>query len=269
MQKVIRYVQTHCGKDLSCYSESFLVNTLSQRIAETSTDNIRSYLEFIMHNPDETEILLKSLNNSFSQFFRNQIDFCIIEKFILPGLFSGRNSTLRIWSAACAEGQEPYSVAMIVCDLIRKQFHGSRTRIIATDISEDALAKALTGKYAPEAVQNVKLLYVNDFFETKGQVYHIDEQIKGMVEFINYDLLDTNTTSPPIGIFSEYDIIICCNLLIYYRPRVQKLILKKLYAALGTGCFLIVDESEKSIVSSFGGFRRYDSLGNIFVKSRN
>jgi chemotaxis methyl-accepting protein methylase len=270
VQKIIDYIKFSNGKDLSVYSESFLYKTIEQRIEETLTKDITGYLSLIETSSKEIEILVNTLNISYSLFFRNTIDFCIIERYILPDFIqqtSKNGKSLRIWSAACADGAEPYSFAMIANELIQKQSNESTVLIHATDISETALGKAKRGVYFANSVQNVRYSFINDYFNKKGQQFEIKDQIKQMVEFTAYDLLDKKTTSPPTGIFGGYDIIICCNLLIYYKPYAQKTILEKLYKSLDKGGVLLVDESEKSIIKMSSGFRLYSQFGNIFVKT--
>jgi chemotaxis protein methyltransferase CheR len=269
MQQIISHIKNFHGKDLDLFSESFLQKMIDQRIIETGSDDTDGYLKLILFSPAEIENLYDSLNISYSLFFRNSIDFSIMERYILPELiqrnFETRKS-VRIWSAACAEGQEAYSFAMIADDLSQKQLRECNKIIIATDISENALDKARKGAFATNAVQNVKLSYISKYFINKGQTFEISDQMKQKVEFSYYDLLDPDTTSPPSGIFGGYDIIICCNLLIYYKPLIQKSIMQKLYNSLDHKGFLMVDESEKLIVKSFGGFKLYSSIGNIFEK---
>jgi chemotaxis protein methyltransferase CheR len=270
MQAIIDYVQENYGRNLNSFSDSFLRKTVNQRITETGSVNLGGYLEYLRSTGMEVEKLTDSLNLSYSLFFRSMVDFSILERVIFPLLLS-RNQisgkSVRIWSAACAEGQEPYSVAMITDDLIQAQFPGSSSMILATDISEIALGRARKGEYATNSVQNVKLSYIMRYFTNSGRLYLLNENVKKKVEFTTYDLLDPVTSSPPSGIFGGFDIIICCNLLIYYKAEFQKAILKKVYGALSDGGYLIVDESEKSIIKSYKGFHLFSNVGNIFIKN--
>jgi chemotaxis protein methyltransferase CheR len=270
MKKILTFILETRGKDLSVWSPSFLQKTIELRIGETASCDFSGYLKLIKNDFQEIDRLLNSLNISYSLFFRNPIDYSLIERYILPGLFrknSNNPKSVRIWSAACAGGQEPYSVAMMADKLICSQFDGFQIMIIASDISESALNKAKEGDYPANNLQNVMFSYISDYFTKKGEVYSVTEKVRKMVEFANYDLLDTKTSSPPFGIFGGYDISICCNLLIYYKPEVQKTILKKLYNSLVKGGYLMVDESEKDIVKSFKGFRLFSEPGNIFIKN--
>lgn len=269
MRQIISHIKNFHGKDLNLYSESFLHKVIDQRINETGSEDKAGYLRLVTGDPDEFENLKNSLNISFSLFFRSPIDFSIIERYILPEMLQ-RNyiskKSVRIWSAACAEGQEAYSFAMIADELTQKQFQDCNKIVIATDISENALYRARLGSFGTNALQNVKLSYISKYFNSTGHSFLICDQIKQKVEFSYYDLLDPDTTSPPSGIFGGYDFVICCNLLIYYKPSIQKRIMQKLYNSLDQKGCLMVDESEKLIVKSFGGFKLYSDIGNIFIK---
>jgi chemotaxis protein methyltransferase CheR len=269
MQNIINHIQSITGRELGCYSASFLKKSINQRVDDTQSNSLEAYFELIKTNPTEIAKLLNSLNISYSLFFRSPLDFMILERFILPDLYhkcSTSGKTVRIWSTSCADGQEPYSLAMIVNELRQKYSEDIKTKILATDISEIALARARNGNYIESVLSNVKYSYITNFFEKKGQIYNLDENIKKMVEFDFYDIFDPNTTSPPSAIFGNFDIVICCNLLIYYKPDFQKKILKKIHMALESGGYLMVDNSEILIVKQTEGFRLYSGLGNIFIK---
>lgn len=270
MDSIIKLIHRVTGRDISAYADSFVEKTINQRISETSSATKKNYLTLLEVNPEEVETLLNSLNISYSLFFRNPLDFYIIERFILPSLFHRKSaiqsSRLRFWSAGCADGPEPYSLAMIANELSGHQSFRKPPLIIATDLSERALGKAEVGSYYSASVQNVTIRMLEAYFTNSNQVYQVSDQLKNFIEFSRYDLLDTKTSSPPFGIFGGFDMVICCNLMVYYKPEYQALILEKLFHSLDNKGFLMVDSSEKAIVKSFGGFRLYSALSNVFVK---
>lgn len=271
MQNILALVQELTGRDISVYSDVFLQRTINQRFIETSSDNEQSYAALLKNDHSEVFHLLDNLNISYSLFFRNIIDYSIMERFILPSLFQrkGRKNSpsIRIWSAGCADGQEPYSIAMIADDYIRRQEIMNSALIFATDISENALESARAGEYYESSILNVRVKQLETYFSRSGDKYSVQESLKKHIEFSRYDLLDPLTGSPPAAIFGGFDLVICSNLMVYYKREIQELILYKIHHSLGRKCFLIVDPSEKSIVKAFAGFRLYSALGNIFVKS--
>lgn len=270
MHELIEYIKITSGRDLNCFAEQFLQKILSQRFNVTGVQSSDQYIEYLKSNGHEIIHLLNGLNLSYSYFFRNIIDFAIIEKTILPALFKrnlNTQKTLRVWSAACAEGEEPYSIAIIAEELVQNQFPGLQYMIQATDISDLALKNAIKGEYLSNSVSNVRLQYINKYFKGDGNKFIIDGQLKNKVEFNKYDLLDVKTSSPPSGIFGGYDVVFCCNILIYYKPAIQKNILMKVFNSLSPGGYLVVDESERSVVKSHKGFHLYSGVSNLFVKN--
>jgi chemotaxis methyl-accepting protein methylase len=270
MDKIISQVRRLSGRDISVYSDSFLARTISLRMTETSSENPGQYLKLLGSNPAEIELLLSSLNISYSLFFRNPIDYSIIEQFVLPSLLyrkgKEQKTSVRIWSAGCADGQEPYTLAIIGEDLAERLSIRNPMMVFATDLSEKALLKATVGAYGMASLMNLNLKQLTNCFLKTDIGYQVNEILKKQVEFSRYDLLDTKTGSPPSGIYGGFDMVLCCNVMVYYKREIQSFILEKLYRSLGSKGYLMVDQSEKSIVKSFGGFRLYSALCNIFVK---
>ncbi len=271
MQEIVKLIHDLTGRDISSYADSFFQKSLGRRMSETRAESEDVYLKLLVSSDSEVESLLNSLNISYSLFFRNPLDYSIIERFILPSLYhrqgNARSSSVRIWSAGCADGPEPYTLAMIGDELKQRFQLQNPPLVFATDISEGALQKARTGAFYPASIANVSLQRLESYFTKVGQVYHVAEQLKRFIEFSSYDLLDSKTSSPPSGIFGGFDMIVCSNLMVYYKREIQELILEKLHHALGYKGFLMVDQSEKAIVKSFRGFRLYSALGNIFIKN--
>jgi chemotaxis protein methyltransferase CheR len=270
MHNIISKVYSIGGRDISVYADSFLNKVVLQRFKETSSINEDVYAKLLDSKPEEINHILDALNNSYSMFFRNPLDYSIIERFILPSLHSRKDkpgsSSIRIWSAGCADGSEPYTLAIIGNELMDRKIISNPPLIFATDISEDALGQARLGLYFPTSLQNVKHYQIESYFSRMGSHFKVDEQIKKSVEFSRYDLLDAKTSSPPSAIFGGFDMVVCCNIMVYYKKEIQGIILKKIHNSLNNKGFLMVDPSEKAIVKSFKGFKLYSALGNIFVK---
>jgi len=271
MQEIINHIHRLTGRDLSVYADSFLQKSIGQRVIETGSKGEDDYLGLLIAGAEEVDVFLNALNVSYSLFFRNPLDYSIIERYIFPALFHrtkrAGSSSVRVWSAGCADGPEPYSLAMIGDELAQHFYPDRPPLIFATDISAKAIGKARIGAYYPQSIQNVKQYQLESYFTQTDQVYRVSDQLKKQVEFSEYDLLDIKTSSPPSAIFGGFDMVICCNLMVYYKRDIQMVILNKIHRSLGDKGFLMVDPSEKSIVKSFRGFRLYSALGNIFVKN--
>jgi len=259
------------NKDISLYNESFLMKTIEARMMATSSRTPEEFLNAITDNPGEASLLLDALTNSYSEFFRNPLTFAILEQFVFPKLSNDQNISssheIRIWSAGCAAGQEPYSLALLAHHFKNGHQLAQPFRIFATDSSSRQLEVAQRGVFEFKALENTRLLFVNNYFAKSGNTYKIDDEIKKQVDFSVYDLLDEKSSAPPASIFGDFDIIMCSNVLLYYKPEIQKMILTKFSRSLKKNGFLVTGETEISIVKAFREFKLYTTHAAIFIKS--
>jgi len=257
--------------DISVFDMSFLEKSVGSRMADLSLGTIADYHIYLDGNVNEPVILFDSLNNSYSEFFRNPLTFLMLEQNILPNIFnekkSGQNSEMRIWSAGCAAGQEPYSLSILAEDFKANNNPDVTFRIFATDKNEQELQTARKGIFHFRSVQNTRLSQINKYISNSGEYYSIKDEIKKNVDFSVFDLLDEGKGAPPSSIYGDFDIVMCSNLLFYYKPEMQKRILARLSNSLVNGGFLITGEAEVAIVKSFRGFKQYGVPAAIFTKT--
>jgi len=260
--------ETH-GRDLSVYNESFLATSLEKRRQASACTDTATYLQRLAVDDVEAEAFHRSLRVVYSEFFRNPLAFALLEQLILPGLIEGKDRSggeIRIWSAGCAAGQEAWSVAILLDELAAAGAKPVPFRIFATDLSDEDLTLARGGVYSATAVGNVRLRHLNGCFSRQGDAYAVAPRLKERVDFSLYDLLDGTTTSPPAGIYGNFDLVLCSNVLLYYRPEVLRLILNKLWRSLAPGGYLITGETERQMVASVDGFRAVASPAAVFRK---
>ena len=252
LQQVILAMGRVLGKDISCYDESFLSKSLEKRLAATSRPTVADYCEYLSRHDGEAERFFRSLNITYSEFFRNPLTFAVLEQRVLQGLIEVKQESgtpeIRVWSAGCAAGQESYSVAILLDELLTARKSPLSFRIFATDISEKCLEFARSGVYDAAAVQNVRLRHIQSCFEAGHGSYRVAGRLRDRIEFSFYDLLDERSTSPPGSIYGDFDLIFCSNLLFYYKPDAQRYIMKKLCNALSHGGYLVTGEAERAIV---------------------
>jgi len=243
------------GVDLSIFNQSFVENTIKGRMSEIKCNHFEEYSEYLKNNSNETDKLKKALNNNYSEFFRNTLTFAYLEHTILPALAESKSKKrcceIRIWSAACAAGQEAYSMAMLFDEFSKNQNSGIRLRIFATDISETEIQKAQNGVYPENALKNVAYGRIKNYFAQKGDSYILHQQLKESIAFSTFDLLKEECDCPPASIFGNFDIIFCTNLLFYYNTRVQKRILDKVDYCLASKGYLIVGEAERDFLMKY------------------
>lgn len=256
---------------ISHYDDAFLEKAILYRITETQTRSAAEYLDLLGNSFPESVLLLNSLSNSFSEFFRNPLTFLVLEQNILPALFKNKTDKnikeIRMWSAGCASGQEPYSLAILTKEFMKTHYTDYDVRIFATDKLENEIMNASKGIYAETALNNTRLLFVKKYFTLSGENYHINKTLKDAVDFSVFDLLDTDAISPPSSIYGDFDLIICSNVLFYYKKEIQHLIMSKLYRSLSFGGFLITGEAETGIVKTYRGFRQFMVPAAVFVKN--
>jgi chemotaxis methyl-accepting protein methylase len=254
LNPVIKVMSGMQGTDISRYDESFLLKSIQKRLVATSSATIADYCTYLSEHDGEAEEFFLSLNITYSEFFRNPLTFALLEQRVLPGLIEEKQGAgtaeIRVWSAGCAAGQESYSVACLLDELLTARKTSLSYRIFATDISEKCLATAWRGVYDPAAVQNVRLKHIQSCFESHNGVYSVARRLKDRIEFSYYDLFDEHSTSPPASIYGDFDLVFCCNLLFYYKPEVQQVIMNKVIHALSGGGYLVTGEAERAIIET-------------------
>ena len=254
--------------DISHYGESFLARTLEQRRAASCCPTVGAYLERLADGPAEAEALCRSLRVGYSEFFRDPLAFALLEREVLPALAEQRahsdGGAIRVWSAGCAAGQEAWSVAILLEELSAARERPVLYRVFATDQCEPDLATARAGVYDAAALGNVRVRQLRDCFIREGDAYAIAPRLRERVDFSSYNLLDECTTCPPASIYGDIDLVLCCNVMLYYRPRVQRLILDKARGCIAPGGYLVTGEAERQIVAGVGGFRALVPSGAVF-----
>ncbi len=263
-------MQERFALDMSIFDESFLERTITWRMQITSCESMNKYLSYLEKEADEPQLLTDQLRNSHSEFFRNPLTFAFLEQSVIPKIFSeavkNQVSEVRIWSAGCASGQEAFSLAMLFDDYTISRSVNVGFRIFATDLSVKAIDLAKSGLFDFKSVKNTSLELAQKYFHRRGENYLVDQKIKERIDFSLYDLLEMGSSSPPSSIYGDFDLILCCNVLFYYQPEYQQMILQKFFRSLKPGGFLITGEAETNIVSSFGAFRAHAEPAAIFVK---
>jgi len=261
-------MKTVHGLDISMFENSFISKSIDKITASENITNPGEYSALLAADSKKANALLESLNICYSEFFRNPLTFALLGQIILPALIEEKqtNSEIRIWSAACAAGQEPYSIAMLLEDLIRRREKKSRFRIFGTDVSEEELQRARKGVYGLSDIQNVSTGLAMKYFTQKGDKYIIAGEIREHVYFSFHDLLDPNYTSPESSIFGDFDLVCCSNLLFYYKPEIRQQILNRLYLSLSPGGYLMTGEAERDMVLK-NKFRMVNAAAAIFQKS--
>jgi chemotaxis protein methyltransferase CheR len=247
-----KHLMCSYGIDISRYDESFLEKSLHKRMAEAGHDSIVDYSSFLKDTAEEGKRFADSLHISYSGFFRNPLTFAVLERLVLPRLVlrlkDSKRKELRIWSTACAAGQEAYSLAILLEELRNGNAESFDYRIFATDHCEQQINEAREGRYFPASLSNVSLKRVGEWFSQQGGTYILDRKLQEKVDFSVFDLFNEQLSCPPASIFGDFDVVVCANLLFYYKKKFQKSILAKTVHALAEDGLLITGEAERDIV---------------------
>jgi len=270
LEALIQNMEQGHGLAVSEYEGSFLRQTMDRRRAEAGGMPVEAYLECLAGSRAEAEAFCRALRVGYSEFFRNPLTFALLEQHVLPALIAEKRKAegreLRVWSAGCAAGQEAWSVAMLLDELYGTDEVALDYRIFATDVSGPDLSYARDGIYTAASVGNIRLKHLQTYFSKQGDAYAIVPRLRARVDFFHYDLLDEHTSSPAESLYGDFDLILCCNLLFYYRPEIRRRILDKIGDTLAPGGYFVTGEAEKGIVSEHEGLYEVALPMTVFKK---
>jgi chemotaxis protein methyltransferase CheR len=268
LRMILNYLDNQRGFDFYGYHAAMLKRRIQKRLFATHCQNFHDYFEFIKNNPNELDQLIDVLTINVSRFFRNSLTFEHIQKMVIPNLnftkTKENDSSLRIWSAGCSNGEEAYSMAIILKEYLDKESSSVKPNIFATDIDKNALKQALKGTYYSKSIGNAKHSLLEKYFSKNGDQYCISDEIKKMIQFSFYDMLDKNSTAPPESIFGNFDMVLCRNVLIYFNWEYQEIIFNKIYNSLKTNGYLILGEAEVPTKNFKNKFKRANQCCKIY-----
>jgi chemotaxis protein methyltransferase CheR len=271
IKQTVRVLEERLRWTLPPYDESHISAMIGKRLKKTGLSS-ESYLRLLEADAGEAKSLVDSLLVTFSVFFRSPLAFAALEQEILPRLLKAKvkeRVELRVWSAACAGGEEAWSTAILLHQLVAQHVRPPGYRILGTDVAEAGLNRARTGVYSVLELGNVRVSQLNTCFVKCGEAYSISPELRHGVDFTKYDLLDESTSSPPSSIYGHFDLIICANVLLYYRASARERILKKLQHCLAPGGYLMTSETEWRLIQNDVAFQPVNATTVIFQKHKD
>jgi chemotaxis protein methyltransferase CheR len=267
---ILDYLLEKRGFDFSGYYPAMLERRIGQRLTATSSKDFGDYLGNLQRNAAELDRLLDVLTINVSRFFRDTLTFELIADRILPAMVQektrAQDLSLRVWSAGCAKGEEPYSLAILIHELLEREGVAMNLHLFATDIDCGALADAGKAVYAPASVENIKHRLLTKYFTPDGASFRLTPEIKNRVTFSLYDMLDKKHGVPPESVFGNFDLVLCRNLLIYFNIEYQETIFAKLHRALAENGCLILGEAEAPTMAYQRHFSRVFDFSPIYRK---
>jgi chemotaxis protein methyltransferase CheR len=218
--------------DTEGYKENQLKRRIEHLIHTQGFQGYEDYIGALKTDQKQRELFLDRLTINVSEFFRNANAFEVLEKRVLPALLKTKKK-LKIWSAACSNGAEPYSVAIILKEISPLVNH----QIDATDIDKKILEVAKTGCYKKELLKNVPPQRLKKYFVETNNLWCLGDEIKEKVKFRQHDLLKNDFPS-------GYDLIICRNVAIYFNRESQKKLYEKFFCSLNDEGILFTGATE-------------------------
>jgi chemotaxis protein methyltransferase CheR len=218
---------------------------LSHRLTELELEDFDQYIAFLTMGPyqsDEFQEMFNRITINETSFFRNEPQLSVFEKQILPELLEARDRSkrLRIWSAACSTGEEPFTLAIIVHRTLGVRLKDWSVEILGTDISERALNVANTGEYSSYAMRTTPDLVKSRYFKEKNGLWTVDDQIRGMVSFELHNLKDRLAAKR----HGTWDVIFCRNVMIYFDDDMKRRVVGMFGDQLAPDGTLFIGHSE-------------------------
>lgn len=258
-ERVKKMVHEHSGLDCSGYRDEYLQRRFRIRLTATGAENYGRYIVYLRNNPDEFQNLINDLAINYTMFFRDADVYGYLQKILLPRiLFS--SSHVRIWSAGCATGEEPYSLAILIHKVLGNAIANHSATIYASDIDKDALAKAEAGVYLEKQLGFLDPFSVDRFFTREGGNCRVNDFLKHIIRFERVDL---NT----VAIHQNLDLILCRNVMIYFSKESQQRIHMNFYNSLKEGGYFITGKSEILTGEPARLFHPIDTSVRVYQKS--
>jgi len=234
---LLTYIRRERSMECSQYKDSFLRRRLAVRMTARGIHTYQDYLGVLRADPAEIDALLAALSINVSRFFRDVPVFDALRHAVLAPLLAERAQTgqcsISVWSAGCASGEEPYSVAIILKELLKEKFSSWNVTIRATDVDARVLARAQRALFTASSFRDLQADYVQRYFSVQGSTYTLQPEIRQAVTFEQHDL----TSHRPLP---GYDLILCRNVLIYFARQHQSGVVQQLVEHLRPGGYLVL-----------------------------
>ncbi|MHA2154142.1 MAG: CheR family methyltransferase [Candidatus Hodarchaeales archaeon] len=242
------------------YKKNHFLRRLHARMKRVSKNTYKGYYNLLQTSSDEFKLLMDNFSINVTRFFRDKELFLSLEKDVIPQIMLGKKNSIRIWSAGCAVGPEPYSIAILLNELKMKNTF-KNPYILATDINQGLLQQAMKGVYSDKSLEEVDKLKILKYFQhvSDSDLYQLSPRIRNMVTFKQHDL-----RTPTPG--RDFDLILCRNVLIYFSRAQSEIFFKQFHAALKSQGYLVLGRCEVLPQSIKQKFEIIDTRNRIYKK---
>ncbi|MDR0512401.1 MAG: protein-glutamate O-methyltransferase CheR [Treponema sp.] len=246
-------IYNECGIHFTSTNRSILESRLKECLREKSIDSVKTYYNMITSDQAELKSFLDSVTTNLTRFFRNEANFEALQHHVIPELMNVKkatgNSVIRVWSAGCSTGEEPYTIAMLMTEVLPP---GWKCEIIASDLSLKCLMSAKEGFYSDSRIAGIPDNYLKKYFEKVDGGYKIRPDIQSKIRFDYHNLKNDSG-------HRNMDIVFCRNVIIYFDEPTQVAVINKFWDAMAPKSFLFIGHSE----SLFGMNTKFE-----FVKTQ-
>lgn len=240
-EKIRKFVKNRVGISLSDQKATMVKGRLNKRLLELGMESFDEYYRFISSIQGDAEItnFINAISTNVTSFFRSPQHWQYLKENLDNIFYTKKEKKLRIWSAACSSGEEPYSICMFLKENLR-DYHNWDIKILATDISQKALSKAIKAEYEHRDVEQMASWMIAKYFDKQAGSYRIKQEIKSNVLFRSFNLVNDD-----FSIFKNgFDIIFCRNVMIYFDMQTRKSLITRFHGLLPKDGLLVLGDSE-------------------------
>lgn len=245
-----KVIYDQSGITFSATNRSILDGRLKENLRAKQIATVGEYYKLIMSDEKEMKQMLDSVTTNLTRFFRNQPHFDALVHYVIPRIIEQKRKTgdqrINIWSAGCSTGEEPYTLAMILCDTLPPPY---RFNIMASDISLKSLMVGQQGFYPDSRVTGIPPKYLARFFKKVEKGYQATPELMSHIKFDYHNLRNDSGVR-------NFDIVFCRNVLIYFDEPAQKAVIDRFYNAMAAHSYLFIGHSE----SLFGMDTKFEFL---------
>ncbi len=239
LNRILMLLRATTGHDFSLYKISTVGRRIERRMTQHGIADADAYARYLKEHPAELQTMFRELLINVTSFFRDPLAFEVLKTTVLKDLLASKadGDGLRIWVAGCASGEEAYSIAILLRELMDESHTDVKVQLYATDLDDDAITTARLGFYPVNIAQDLTPERLGRFFSREDNGLRIKKEIREMVVFA----VQSITRDPP---FTRLDLLTCRNLLIYLQPELQDRVIRSFHYAVKPGGALMLSPSE-------------------------
>ncbi len=264
LQEIFVKLKATTAIDFSLYKPTTIARRIEHRMGINNIETLPVYAELLSSRPEEFDLLKSDLLIGVTQFFRDKEPYLEVAKSVLPSILESKSpeSAIRVWMVGVSSGEEPYSLAMLITELMERHNSSIPIKIFASDADSDAIDYASAGVYPPNIQNDISPQRLSRFFKAdESGNYVVSKQLRNMIVFATHNVLE----DPP---FSQMDLVVCRNMLIYFQTEAQERTIALFNFALRDNGFLWLGSSE-SLGSQADSFSEFSSSSKIWRKARS